>query len=138
MDHLPVVCAAALIAVRAFMYVGPCVRAAVFDPHPLFFSAVPDHFFAVHADGTGIHGAEGDAMLLKCFHAFEIQVDERGDAVLPAEKISREVVVGGVQEQPADLIFRKESPHGHERVDETDGVMHGGRIQEREDREVVR
>ena len=74
------------------MYVGPCVRAAVFDPHPLFFNAIPDHFFAIHADGAGIHGAEGDALFLKRFHAFEVQVDERGDAVLLAKKISGEVV----------------------------------------------
>ena len=137
MDHLSVVGAATLAAVRAFVDVGPCVRAAVLDPHTFFFGAVPNHFFAVHADGAGIHGTESDALFLECLHALEVQIDERSDAVLPAEKVSGEVVVGGVQEQPADLVFGKEGPHGHEGMDEADGVVHGGGVQEWEDRKVV-
>lgn len=77
--------------------VTPCVRAAVFDPYALPFHAVPDHFFAIHADGAGIHGAEGDPLFLKGLHAPEVQIDKGGDAFLPAEKVSGKVVVGRIQ-----------------------------------------
>lgn len=137
MDHFPVAGIAALIAVGAFMDVGPCVRAAVFDPHPFSLNAIPYHLFTVHADGPGVHGTEGDALFLKSLCPFEVEIDERGDAILPAEEVSGEVVVSRIQEEFADPVFRKKRFHGHEGMDKTNGVMHGCGIQEREDREVV-
>lgn len=82
MDYFSIAGIAAFLAVGTFVDVTPCVRAAVFDPHALPFHAVADHFFSVHADGAGIHGAEGDALFLKGFHALEVQIDERGDFLL--------------------------------------------------------
>lgn len=137
MDYFPVAGIAAFLAVGTFVDIPPCVRAAVFDPHALPFHAVADHFFPVHADGAGIHGAEGDTLLLKGFHALEVQIDEWGDFFLLAVKVSSKVVMGRVQQEFADLIIRKESPHSHEGMYKADGVMHGCRIQEWENREVM-
>lgn len=125
------------MAVRAFVYIAPCVRAAVFDPHAAFFNTIPYHFFAIHAYGTRINGTEGNALFFKGLHALKVKVNEGGNVFLTAEKIGGEVIVGRIQQQLTDPVVRQESLHGHDRMHETEGIVHGSRIKEREDGKVI-
>ena len=66
-----------------------------------------------------------------------IEVNERGNPMVTAVFIVRHGIMCRVQKKLGDFRCRKKLLHGEPAIKEADGVMPGGRAEERENRQVI-